>query len=146
VDLPKSKDGMYRLRYAEFVVPLVKAVHEQQKEIEELKELVTKLSSGATTNNTSNTTIPLSNAYLEQNYPNPHSGNTLVRYHLPASTNNARIVISDMKGQVIKSIDLNSRGDGQLTLDAATLAAGTYNYSLWIGGKEVDSKRMVVVR
>jgi hypothetical protein len=31
VDAPKEKDGMYGLRYAEFVVPLVKAVQEQQK-------------------------------------------------------------------------------------------------------------------
>jgi uncharacterized delta-60 repeat protein len=146
VDVPKSKDGMYGLRYAEFVVPLVKAVQEQQKEIQELKELVAKLSGGATPNNTNNTTIPLSNAYLEQNYPNPQTGNTLIRYHLPAATTNAKVVITDMKGQVIKSIDLNSRGDGQINLDAATLAAGTYNYSLWIGGKEVDTKRMVVGR
>lgn len=146
VDVPKSKDGMYGLRYAEFVVPLVKAIQEQQKQIEELKELVAKLSASATPNNSNNTTIRVSSAYLEQNFPNPNTGNTLIRYHLPAGTTNAKVVISNIKGQAIKSIDLNSRGDGQITLDLATLAAGTYNYSLWVGGKEVDSKRMVVLR
>lgn len=36
VDKPKNENDMYGLRYAEFVVPLVKAVQEQQKIIEEL--------------------------------------------------------------------------------------------------------------
>jgi uncharacterized delta-60 repeat protein len=143
VDVPKEKEGYYGLRYAEFVVPLVKAVQEQQKQIEELKELVSKLSGGATTNNT---TIQLSSTWLEQNFPNPHSGNTVVRYHLPERTGNAQIVITNMKGQVIRSVTLNNRGDGQVTINAATLSAGTYNYSLWVGGKEVDTKRMVVAR
>ncbi len=36
VDVPQSADSQYGLRYAEFVVPLVKAVQEQQQLIEEL--------------------------------------------------------------------------------------------------------------
>jgi len=35
VDKPKNENGFYGLRYAEFVVPLVKAVQEQQKIIEQ---------------------------------------------------------------------------------------------------------------
>jgi hypothetical protein len=37
VDAPKNANDHYGLRYAEFVVPLVKAMQEQQKEIEELR-------------------------------------------------------------------------------------------------------------
>jgi len=37
VDKPKNKEDFYGLRYAEFVVPLVKAVQEQQEIIEQLK-------------------------------------------------------------------------------------------------------------
>ena len=43
VDKPKNETDYYGLRYAEFVVPLVKAVQEQQQMIEQLKEEVTKL-------------------------------------------------------------------------------------------------------
>ena len=50
IDSPKNEQSHYGLRYAEFVVPLVKAVQEQQviikkqqKEIEELKILTKKL-------------------------------------------------------------------------------------------------------
>ena len=35
---PKNEKDAYSLRYAEFVVPLVKAVQEQQKMIEDLKK------------------------------------------------------------------------------------------------------------
>jgi trimeric autotransporter adhesin len=40
VDKPPTKDGLYGLRYADFVVPLVKAVQEQQTIIEDLKKQV----------------------------------------------------------------------------------------------------------
>ncbi|HMU11469.1 MAG TPA: tail fiber domain-containing protein, partial [Ferruginibacter sp.] len=38
VDKPKNEKDLYGLRYAEFVVPLVKAVQEQQQMIDELKK------------------------------------------------------------------------------------------------------------
>jgi hypothetical protein len=43
VDAPKNAEGMYGLRYAEFVVPLVKAVQEQQESIKEQQEQIKML-------------------------------------------------------------------------------------------------------
>ena len=43
VDKPKNANDFYGLRYGDFVVPLVKAVQEQQKMIEELKQEVAEL-------------------------------------------------------------------------------------------------------
>jgi len=43
VDKPKNENDYYGLRYAEFVVPLVKAVQEQQLQIEQLQSLVDEL-------------------------------------------------------------------------------------------------------
>ena len=40
VDAPADSDGLYGLRYAEFVVPLVKAVQEQQTLIEKQNEII----------------------------------------------------------------------------------------------------------
>ncbi len=45
VDKPKNENDYYGLRYAEFTVPLVKAVQEQQKMIEELKKEINELKS-----------------------------------------------------------------------------------------------------
>jgi hypothetical protein len=38
VDIPDNDKDLYTLRYSEFVVPLVKAVQEQQDEIGKIKE------------------------------------------------------------------------------------------------------------
>lgn len=43
VDKPKNVDDMYGLRYADFVVPMVKAIQEQQKMIEELIKMNSEL-------------------------------------------------------------------------------------------------------
>ncbi len=43
VDKPKNENDFYGLRYAEFVVPMVKAMQEQQQQIEELKKQNAKL-------------------------------------------------------------------------------------------------------
>jgi len=45
VDAPKNEDSHYGLRYAEFVVPLVKAVQEQQAIIENQQDLLSKYES-----------------------------------------------------------------------------------------------------
>ncbi len=43
INKPKKDGGLYGLKYADFVVPLVKAMQEQQKQIEELKKEIKKL-------------------------------------------------------------------------------------------------------
>jgi len=43
VDKPKNENDHYGLRYAEFVVPLVKAVQEQQQTIEKQQQTISKL-------------------------------------------------------------------------------------------------------
>ena len=43
VDAPKNENDFYGLRYAEFVVPLVKAVQEQQKIIEDLTKRIEEI-------------------------------------------------------------------------------------------------------
>jgi len=43
LDKPANTDSYYALRYAEFTVPLVKAIQEQQLQIESQKVLIEKL-------------------------------------------------------------------------------------------------------
>jgi hypothetical protein len=43
VDKPKNDNSHYGLRYAEFVVPLVKAVQEQQQLIEEQRQAIIEI-------------------------------------------------------------------------------------------------------
>ena len=153
IDAPKNKEDFYGLRYAEFVVPLVKAVQELSSENEELrtemnelKGMVLKMLSGKNTN-TDNGNNPMSNlsgAYLEQNQPNPFRGTTILRYNLPEDASSAKIDIIGINGQLLKSISLTGRGKGQVTLTANTLAKGTYTCTLWVNNQKADSKQMIV--
>ncbi|HVG16688.1 MAG TPA: T9SS type A sorting domain-containing protein, partial [Chitinophagaceae bacterium] len=157
VDAPKNDEDVYGIRYSAFVVPLVKSVQEQQKQIEDqnkkleqqemrinqLTQLVDKLLADK---GMPNTAINASSAYLVANAPNPFNASTIIRYHIPDNAASARLVITNMKGQVMKTTVLNGKGDGQVTLNAGTLAAGSYNYSLWIGNEQVDTKQMLIVR
>lgn len=164
VDAPKSNTDFYGLRYAEFVVPLVKAVqqlHTKTNEIDELKKKNTELEEknaqleerlkkieslvlkGESANNISAT---LSSAQLDQNAPNPFSSSTIINYTIPENEGSGRLVITDMKGATIRSFNLNGKGRGQVQLNKGSLAAGEYVYSLWVGERMVTSKRMTVAR
>jgi len=81
---------------------------------------------------------------LTSNAPNPSRGTTVIRYHLPQGTASAQIVIHNTGGQLLKSITLTGEGDGQITLTATMLPAGSYAYGLWVAGRQVDAKQMVV--
>ncbi len=83
---------------------------------------------------------------LEQNIPNPFNENTTIRYYLPNGTRTASIVIADLNGVQLKSFDLGgTRGFGQVLISGGAFAAGTYIYTLTVNGKQVDSKRMVLL-
>jgi hypothetical protein len=43
VDKPKNENDTYGLRYGEFVVPMIKAMQEQQQQIEDLKKQIEEL-------------------------------------------------------------------------------------------------------
>ena len=156
VDKPKDDHGLYGLRYAEFVVPLVKAVQELndsllksnaslQSQIDELKTMVQALanknSPAAPSNN-----ISISSAKIEQNIPNPFKQNTAINYYLPQNAGNAFIKVTGINGETIKTVTLTATGSGQFTLQTASLSAGTYSYSLYVGGKLIDTKKMLVTK
>jgi hypothetical protein len=161
IDKPQGADDFYGLRYGDFVVPLVKAVQELseknhaleqevnelkkfEQEVEDLKKLVANLTAQKT--NSSGTVTPISGAYLKQNIPNPHKGSTTIPYYVPQGAGIAKVVLTSAKGQVLKSLAINGLGEGQITIYVGTLPAGSYNYSLWIDGRQVDSKQMLIVK
>jgi hypothetical protein len=148
VDKPKNSKDLYGLRYAEFVVPLVKAVQELNTENTELKERISKLEELVTrlANGQSVTTNNVTSGYLEQNTPNPVSGTTTIRYRISEQSTSARLTLTNAKGQVVKSFSLSNRGAGQVNLATSMLAAGTYTYTLWVDGRQADTKRLVIAK
>lgn len=151
VDKPKNENDLYGLRYAEFVVPLVKAVQELsvlneekdtkinalQRQIDELKAMII---------GDAKASITVSAASLEQNYPNPFNNNTVISYNIPMKFTIAQILISDNKGKVLSRHNISGSGKGTLTINTLNLSSGIYNYSLVIDGKMISTRKMTLVR
>jgi hypothetical protein len=136
----------YSIRYAEFVVPLVKAVqeltailNEQQSEIAALKE---KLEGVEKPSGISNGI----GAMLHQNYPNPFSTDTEIRMEIPETTRAASIVVYSLEGRELKRMPVDGRGARAMKISGNDLAPGMYMYSLFVDGKIVDTKRLIITK
>lgn len=154
---------VWGLRYAEFVMPLIKSVQELskmndqkdaaiaqqtakiedlQKQINELKALV--LPGKTQVTGADQLIINNTAASLAQNVPNPFSNNTTINYNLPQQFTSARIMITDKSGKPIKQFNISGTGKGSVTVDAAMFSSGTYQYSLYVDGRLVASKQMLM--
>src|SRR5690606_18429192 len=71
-----------------------------------------------------NQELPISTT-LHQNYPNPFNPTTTVQFDMPTS-GNAKIVVYDMMGRVIRQLANSnfSAGTHRVTLDATNMASG----------------------
>jgi trimeric autotransporter adhesin len=153
VDAAKNDKDLYSLRYAEFVVPLVKAVQQLntrneelenqvtalQSQLDDIKLLINNLKSGELS---STAGLPV----LRQNAPNPFYSSTIIGYYIPVNVSNAQIVVYDVNGQRLKMFNIADKGIGQLNISGGTLPSGTYMYSLFADGKKVDTKRLVLTK
>jgi uncharacterized protein (DUF2141 family) len=82
-------------------------------------------------------------AMLLQNRPNPYSGETVIPYYLPENFDQARLIITNIQGAIIKQIPLENAGKGELTLRTNDLKAGQYQYSLIVDGREIGTRKMI---
>jgi hypothetical protein len=134
------------LRYSDFVVPLVKAVQELSKQNEDLQKQIDELKAIMSSGSSNSKHIIFSNASLEQNAPNPFSKTTTITYNLPEKFEKAQIVVADKNGKTLRQVNIFGQRKGTITIDAAMLAAGTYNYSLIVDRKVIGSKQMMLIK
>lgn len=80
---------------------------------------------------------------LEQNIPNPYSGQTIIGYKVPKDEKSASIMVFDMMGHLLKTYKLD-KPEGQLTISAEELDQGIFLYSLVSNGQEIITKRMII--
>lgn len=120
----------------------------QRAEIEELKSQIQQIKSTQSSqpdqiessvkeNNLQNSLV------LDQNAPNPFSESTEIGFNIPENSKEARLVIMSDDGRISKTVLLNQRGKGQITVFGADLSKGTYSYSLIIDGVKLETKRMI---
>ncbi len=85
-------------------------------------------------------------AFLDQNIPNPFNHTTTIAYTLPQHYSSTKIAIADKAGAVLKEISVSDTGKGSLKVDASTLASGAFTYSLYVDGRLIDTKQMMLVK
>lgn len=156
---PNDENDNYGLAYSQFVVPLVKAVQEQQNMIEQQKACIEKLQAELENQKNSNqlmqeklmgvnginqldNTIP--GFSMEQNLPNPFSTETVIKYTLPQAVSSAYLAVFDLSGKQVGTFAINQKGNGSVSIGADKLAAGIYLYSIVADGKALATKRMMV--
>ncbi|MES2836115.1 MAG: tail fiber domain-containing protein [Bacteroidota bacterium] len=144
VDKPKNENDYYGLRYAEFTVPLIKAVQEQQEIINDLQARLNDLEMNST--KLDNSTDVKEVSRLSQNTPNPFNQNTSIDYFVAEGANNAVMYIYSMQGQQIKKYFLDQKGKGTVIINSKDLVAGIYHYSLIVDGKLIDTKKMILTQ
>jgi hypothetical protein len=82
--------------------------------------------------------------YLFQNIPNPYGDTTSIRYYIPFEYNTAEIVLTTVTGQILNRIPVNEVGEGSIDFSRASLSSGIYLYTLYLDGKRIDTKRMLI--
>jgi len=120
------------------------AIEDLQADVAELKTLLEKVLSKETKTSLQSATIE--EAVLGQNLPNPFNTSTRIPYTIPTTTQKANILINGISGKLIKTIAINSFGEGALELQTAGLSKGQYTYSLEVDGRLVETKQMQLVR
>jgi hypothetical protein len=69
----------------------------------------------------------------------------MISYYVPGNAAIAEIRITDAKGRTVK-IYKATAGDGYVNIKSRELPAGTYNYTLYIGDRKIDTKQMVIAK
>ena len=83
-------------------------------------------------------------AYLLQNIPNSFKNTTSIGYFVPYTNAKAHIEISTTAGQIVDDIQLSNLGVGSVSINNSRMASAVYLYTLYVDGKRIDTKRMVL--
>ena len=146
----EGQNGYLTVNYTELVPILIRSIQELKAELDEVKgeksddskSRAAGFEEEETTSIIDATSIPAM-ATLAQNTPNPFSERTTIRFTLPDNVKNAFIYIFDMSGKMQKQIPVTPDMQS-VTIEGYELRAGMYIYSLVIGGKEIQTRRMIL--
>jgi hypothetical protein len=108
-----------------------------------VKQFPNKFRGGPVTKTSQQAEVSNESFVLKQNVPNPFTNQTLISYTVPENVGQAQLVVYDNKGNLVKKIDLQARGEGNVTLYTSSLKKGIYTYSIIADGKRMETKTMI---
>ncbi len=154
--IPVLTQGIQELdkNTTEEILALKKENENLKSELEEIKSLIQEMNIKFSQNQkdspqnelnvelNGNTKLP----FIKQNAPNPFKDQTVIEYFVPSDAGKSIISFMDINGKILKSINLDQKGQGQIILSAEELVNGVYYYSLIIDDKKVETKQMIHIQ
>lgn len=150
--------GKYGINYNSFIPILVESQKETNEKLEEereknqqLAEQVNELSKKL--EELASKLEKLDGSTLDQDqsefkiFPNPNSGNFMVKHFIPMNTQSAYLLITDQNGKELMKKEISCVGlcTSNINLNA-NIDNGTYSCTLFINGKIVTSDRFVYTK
>jgi hypothetical protein len=151
LQITDTAEGVRLMDYNQIIPILVASTKEQQGIIDSLEDkisdLVAKvdaLSKGRI--NDGDVRGQQLKTILYQNRPNPFQESTIIKYNIDAENfQSGSILIFDMNGALLKTYSA-SAGENELTINGRELKAGLYFYALIVNDREIDTKRMILMK
>lgn len=160
VDKPQNEDGLYGLRYAEFTVPLVKAVQELSSADQKKEERINKLEKEnaellATVkqmqaclqqlceNNLKTELAPADPSSPQLHIsPNPASGIVKITLGDADSKQSYLLKVIDISGKIIQSSTLN--GNSTFEFNTSVLSKGSYMVQLFNQNELIQTEKLII--
>lgn len=136
--------GVMSINYTELIPLLIQAVQELSEQVSVLSGSSSAARKQAPKLQASNTETIVATLY--QNAPNPFTEETVISYVVPTEAKQASIYIYNMLGEQLSKYDINAFGEGNITISANELYAGTFLYSLVVDSKLIDTKQMIITQ
>ncbi len=155
VERPENKQDHYSIRYAEFVVPLTKAVQElnalveaQEQRIKALEALLSQANTNVSgiRNTDGNKENGIQGVVLHQNIPNPFHKTTVISAEVPKGVQEAIIIIYNLQGLELERFAVAERERVSVEISGGSLPSGMYLYALIADGQLIDTKKMILTR
>ncbi len=138
-------DGIMSINYIEIIPLLIQSVQDLSEQVSALSNSSSVSARKQTPKQQESTTESIA-ATLYQNTPNPFTEETVISYIVPTEAQQASIYIYNMLGEQLSKYDISVFGEGNVTISANELYAGTFLYSLVVDGKLIDTKQMIITQ
>lgn len=142
----ESQDGTLGVNYVELVPILIRSIQELKQELDEVKVGGNARQTRSISDDSQNDYFTMSSGnVLYQNTPNPFKEQTTIRFSLADNVQNAAICIFDLSGKMLRKLPV-SQGMSSVSINGRELGEGLFLYSLVVGGREIDTKRMIITK
>lgn len=135
---PIKKNVVKSVNYIELIPIMVKALQEQQEQINALVQEIKRL------NLTEMADSSYSDVRLDEAYPNPAKDSVIIRYRLPHNVFYGQLIFSDSSKKFVKAAQLDA--SGFISVNVSDLANGLYNFSLIVNDKTILTRKMIIKR